>query len=415
MNRARNISISLKLIVLITILIGIPASGNAQVQPADSIASLKDQLEKKQAAAERMNRMLEALNQVDSLYKVRYPTWIVIDDDMGERIRRSFRVRKIEYPPSAQVQVVANPQAGEILEISIGTARMGRNDARVFLSDSLYKEILAGNYVRQVIDARPNERRIGQLYGVHPRFAAAYGSAFGAGIMISNGWGAEAKMGFEEIGYHFWSTGSMRGLAVFDQFKLGAVIPIVPGTSDPVSQPLDIRSRRMTGAIGFSSELTIPWEDQAITAILSVADLSRLTNPRLLTDTLSIYFLHTVAQATYSRQLRIGTGHYLTLTGGLGYHQVANGLVQPNNIIVTADKEDFLSPVVRVEYMNRVSNMFGATAQLYSSIVYLKGWVEIVRNLLYVELQYYSPLFRDPRPWEQPYFFMISPRIQVIY
>ncbi|MDH4070338.1 MAG: hypothetical protein OEV30_07930 [Ignavibacteria bacterium] len=402
-------------IALLALLLIVVPMATGQESGDDSLTVLNDTLEKRKADAERMERMIDALNQVDSLYKLRYPAWVVLDDDVSERIRRAFRTRKIEYPPGAEIQVVVNPPAGEILEISIGTARMGRNDTRSFLADSLHATIIAGEYNKRMVDARPKDRRVGQLYGAHPRFAAAHGSAFGAGILLSNGWGAEATMGFEELGYHFWSTGSVRGLAVFDQFKIGVVIPIAIGTESTDTQPLDIRPRKMTGALGFATELRFPWEENAIDLLLSVADVPRVTNFRLLTDSVSFYFLHTVSQASYSRQFDLGKANLLTLTGGVGYHQMARGVVQADRSVVTADKEDFLSPIVRIEYVNRASNMFGVSAQIYSSVVHLKGWVEIVRNLFYIDLQYYSALFRDPKPWEQPYFFMISPRIQVVY
>jgi hypothetical protein len=381
----------------------------------DSIAALNELLERKKSDAARMQRMLDAVNEVDSVYKLRYPTWIVLEEDMKERIRRTFRVRKIEYPPDGEVQVVANPDAREILQVSIGDAQMGRNDAYNFMSDSLQNAILDGNYVRKVVDPRPQERRVGQTYGVRPKFASVYASAFGAGLLFNNSWGVEAKMGFEEIGYHFWSTGSLRALAVFDQFKIGVVFPIANGTSDGTDQPLDIRPRKMTGAIGFDAEFTVPLPDASVDAMLSIADLARVTNERLLADTTELYFLHTVTQLAYSHHFNLSPGHVLTLTGGLGYHQVSHGIIQTDNSVLTTDKEDFVSPVLRIEYLNRASNMFGASAQVYSSIAHLKGWVELIRNLLYLDLQYYSPIIRDAKPWEQSYFFMISPRIQVIY
>jgi len=382
---------------------------------ADSVEALNELLERKKADAERMQRMLEAVNEVDSVYKLRYPTWIVLEEDLKERIRRTFKVRKIDFPPSADVQVVANPDAREILEVSIGDARMGRNDVHSYMSDSLQNAILDGAYVREVIDPRPQERRVGQIYGVRPRFASVYASAFGAGLLFSNAWGVEAKLGFEEIGYHFWSTGSMRALAVFDQFKIGVLFPIANGTSEEHSQPLDIRPRKLTGSIGFGSEFQVPMENASINAMLSIGDISSVTNYRLLTDSMDFYFVHTVTQLSYSHRLELSPGHLLTLTGGLGYHQIGHGMVQPDLSVTTTDKEDFISPVLRVEYMNRVSNMFGASVQVYSAIVHMKGWVELIRNLLYLDLQYYSPIIRDAKPWEQSYFFMLSPRIQVIY
>jgi hypothetical protein len=379
---------------------------------ADSIAALKELLEKKRSDAERMHRMLEAVNEVDSLYKLRYPTWIVLEEDMRERIRRTFRVRKIDFPPDGEVRVVANPDTREILEITIGDATMGRNDASTFMSDSLQNAILDGNYVRQTVDPRPQERRVGEIYGVQPRFASVYASAFGAGLLFSNAWGAEAKMGFEEVGYHFWSTGSLRALAVFDQFKIGVLFPIANGADQNDVQPLDIRPRKMTGSIGFGSEFTYPFETESLTAMLSIGDLARVTNDRFLTDSTEIYFMHTVGQLTYSKKFDLSIGHVLTATAGIGYHQVSHAFVQPDKSVHTVDKEDFISPVLRVEYLNRVSNMFGASIQYYSSIIHLKGWVEMIRNLLYLDLQYYSPIIRDAK---LPVLVCALPALAVLY
>jgi hypothetical protein len=408
---------TLLFLIALCVSVAFPIMSGAQEEMthADSVAALENLLEKKKSDTARMHRMLEAVNEVDSLYKLRYPTWIVLEEDMKERIRRTFRVRKIDFPPDGEVQVVANPDTREILEITIGSARMGRNDAYTFMSDSLQDAILEGNYVRKTIDPRPQERRVGQIYGSRPRFASVYASAFGAGLLFSNAWGVEAKMGFEEVGYHFWSTGSLRALAVFDQFKIGVLFPIANGAEEESVQPLDIRPRKMTGSIGFGSEFIVPFEQASINAVLSIGDIARVTNPRFSTDSSEIYFMHTVGQLSYSHRFDLSPGHVLTATGGLGYHQVAHGFIQPDKSVLTTDKEDFISPVFRLEYLNRVANMFGASAQLYSSIVHLKGWVELIRNLLYLDLQYYSPIIRDAKPWEQSYFFMISPRIQVIY
>ena len=89
--------------------------------------------------------------------------------------------------------------------------------------------------------------------------------------------------------------------------------------------------------------------------------------------------------------------------------------MQPDGSILTTEKNDFISPIVRVEYRHNGSNMFGATVQYYSGIAYIKGWVEIIKNFLFIDMQYYSPFLRDPKPWEQSYFLMVSPRIQIIY
>jgi len=79
------------------------------------------------------------------------------------------------------------------------------------------------------------------------------------------------------------------------------------------------------------------------------------------------------------------------------------------------DKAEFTSPILRVDYARLGDRLYGGSVQYYSSILYLSGWVEVIRNFLYVDVKYYTPVFRDPEAWEQKYFFMISPRIQITY
>ncbi len=383
----------------------------------DSTRILLTTLEEKRADKERMDRMLEALNTVDSVYKMNYPTWIVLDEDLRERIYKAFLLRHYDVSRSEDIQIVANPDANEILEISVGAARMGRRDTYVTLSDSLHNEILTGDYARRAVNPLPERPRMGLSFGAQPRFASVYASAFGAGILFSNRWGLETRMGFEEIGYHFWSTGGLRAMAIFDQFKIGVMVPFTFGAiASAEPEPLDVRARRLSGAKGFTAEFDVPFESEVIGAHLSVGDLTRVTNYNLLTDSSGSYYLHTVSQIRYSRQETLGGGsHILILTGGLGFHQVGFGEVQHDGTIRTTEKQDFLGPILRVEYRHQGSNMFGASVQYYSSIMYIKGWVEHIKNFLYVDMQYYSPFLRDPKPWEQPYFLMVSPRIQVIY
>ena len=59
----------------------------------DSIQMLKSVLEEKRTDRARMKRILASLNMIDSVYKVQYPTWIILDQDLRERIYRSFRLR----------------------------------------------------------------------------------------------------------------------------------------------------------------------------------------------------------------------------------------------------------------------------------------------------------------------------------
>jgi hypothetical protein len=385
--------------------------------PTDSIAVLQSLLDEHRADRDRMERIVDALNVVDSIYKLNYPTWTVLDPDLRERIYRAFRMRGLNVSRNDEVVVTANPGAKEILEIMVGDERMGRLDTPTQLSDSLFHEILTGDYLRGGANPSSQSPRNGKLYGDQPEVASASVSLFGAGFLFANMWGVEGVFGHEELGYHFWSTGSIRVMAVFDRLKLGIEFPVEYGsTASGPLEPLDIRPRRLAGGTGFSGSYHVPAGGGSFGMNLTVSDLASISNFDLLTDSSGSYFLHGIGQLFYDYPFVFADGsQILTVSAGLGYHQVAFGAVQADRSIQTTSKEDFVSPILRVEFQNRTSHMYGASLQYYSSIIHIKGWVEIVKNFVFIDLQYYTPFIRDTKPWEQSYMFMISPRIQLVY
>jgi len=120
----------------------------------------------------------------------------------------------------------------------------------------------------------------------------------------------------------------------------------------------------------------------------------------------------------YSRQFFLGGSTFpFVLSGGIGYHQVGESVPEApgSSALTTVEKHDFVSPLLRAEYTHNGRFRYGLAVQYYSSIFYMKAWIELIRDFMNIELQYYTPLLRDAKPWEQPYFFMISPRISVAY
>ena len=386
--------------------------------PIDSVSLFRSVLEEKRQDKLRMERMLEALNVVDSVYKVHYPTWVVKDDDLRERINRAFRLRFPDVRRDATVTVIVNPESTELMELSVGSAVMGRRDTQVHLSDSLRSKILSADYDLENVDRTPSKPRTTLTFGVPPKFAGITASAFGAGLLFSNGWGLEAKLGFDEIGYHFWSPGALRVMAIFDRFKLGVIAPMrfgAPGTFDQI-EALSIRPRLLNGPKGISGEFEQLFVTEVVGAKFSIGELTHVTNPANIVDRANIYYLHTIAQLYYTRRdTPFGKDHVFTLTGGAGYHQVARGVSPLGYKIDTDEKTDFASPILKVEYTRQGSNMYSIGVQYYSSIIFVHTWLELVKNFIFLDVKYYAPIVRGPKPWEQSYFFMVSPRIQVIY
>jgi hypothetical protein len=383
---------------------------------ADSISVLRSMLEERQNDRARLERMLNALNAVDSVYKAYFPTWIVLDEDLRQRIYKAFRGRYPNLLPDTAVVVVVTPENSDILQISIGSVAMGPQETHLVLSDSLRNDILLANYPLRKVDSAPVKQRKRILFGAKPLVVSMDASLFGAALLFGNGWGIELKIGHDEIGYPFWSTGDARIMAVFDRLKFGVMIPFNFGTKQPrILDPLAIRPRKLNGATGISAEFDQPVKSDVIGARFSLGELNRFISGQL-TDEKRPYYLHTIGQLFYSHRLSFqGGGHLLTVSLGAGFHQVARGEVQPDSRIVGAQKSNFFSPIVRLDYVRQGEEMYGVTVQYYSSIIYMSGWIELVKNFIYVDLRYAAPIVRAPKPWEQPYFYLISPRFRLVY
>jgi len=382
----------------------------------DSVKALRSMMEKKQNDRARLQRMLEALNAVDSVYRAYFPTWVVLDEDLRQRIYKAFRGRYPNVVPDTAVVVVVTPENTDILQISIGSVAMGPQETHLVLSDSLRNDILRANYPLRKVDSAPVKQRKRILFGAKPLVVSMDASLFGAALLFGNGWGIELKIGHDEIGYPFWSTGDARIMAVFDRLKLGVMVPFNFGTKQPrILDPLAIRPRKLNGATGISAEFDQPVKSDVIGARFTLGELNKFISGQL-TDDKRPYYLHTVGQLFYSHRLAFEEGgHLLTVSLGAGFHQVARGDVQPDNRIVATQKLNFFSPIVRLDYVRQGEEMYGVTVQYYSSIIYMNGWIELVKNFIYVDLRYAAPLVRGPKPWEQPYFYLISPRFRLVY
>ncbi len=381
----------------------------------DSIAMIQKTIVRRTADREQLQRMLASLNLIDSVYKPLYPAWLVLDDDLRERINRAFRQRHPGISRDTDVVVIASPDRGRILDVGVGSVHLGRLETPQTFSDSLDKEILHGNYQRKAVDLSTEPLRTDALNAV-PRYASLTASAFGLRLMFSKGLGLEAAVGREEIGYHFWSSGDFSVRAIVYGLKLGALLPFPYGYKTPQpSNPLAIKPSLLVGSTGFSGEFEYPFGESKAGVRLSVGDLYFWSFSNQVPKGISAYSLHSTGQIFFAHRLLWGNDSF-TFTGGIGSHQVTkNEADEVQGKVNVIARSDFTSPLLRVDYARLGERLYGGAVQYYSSILYLWGWVEVVKNFLFLDVKYYSPIFRGPQPWEQKYFFMISPRLQITY
>ncbi len=385
----------------------------------DSLIKLHGELQKRKSDKAMLERIIESLNQVDSVYRVHYPTWIIEGEDVRQRIIKAFRNRQKFAPQRTPIHVITNPALDEIADISIlGASSMGRGEVRLFLSENLRKAIL-DTYTPHGEESGHEEASIRSLLpNTPPDRVAVEASLFGGSLKFANGWGTEIKVGYDEIGFPFWSSGSARMFLTIDHLKLGVLVPINTGLSQPdLLGPVTLLSRKLNGAPGFAVEFFQPLSsNKKIELRFTSGSMAKLEPDDQITDTSDAYFIHTVGQIDYAQDFSFGGGNYLfTAKIGMGFHRIGRAALQADKTFNTIEKNDYGSPYIKLDYVRHGIQMYGFEVQYYSSIVSLTAWTELVKNFVYIDVKYSTPLFRSPQSWEQPYFFMLSPRFRFAF
>jgi hypothetical protein len=406
-------------IILLALLLCIGETWS-QSNPADTTLETRKKLSidlrKKRSDRARLQRILAALNVVDSAYIVHYPTWVINDVDLRERVRKVFRNR-LKFPSrDSDLVVITSPMKAEIEELHFGSVSMGREEVRLFLGDNLRKTILSEDYSHESV-AEPLEPKKPVVMEPEPKSVFFEGSLFGGSIKFANGWGAEFKMGCDEIGYPFWSTGSSQILLLIDQLKVGATIAMNVGLNETdVAGPLSIQSRKLNGAGGFLAEYTMNVASGTFTAHVSSTPLTNSDAGKFFTDPNQAYYIRSVVQGIYQRQLgSVNNEHFFTLGVGMGYHQVGSAEIKNHTTVNTTEKFDYYSPIIKISYLRHGIHTYGLDVQSYSSILLVTSWIELVKDFIYADMKYSVPIFRGPEPWENSYFIMISPRIRLSF
>src|ERR1043165_5127971 len=168
-------------------------------------------LQKKRNERAMLSRILAAMNVVDSAYVVHYPTWIIRDEDIRQRVFKTFRNR-LKFPSrDSSLIVITSPEHDEIVRLSMGDVALGREETRLYLGDNIRRAILAPDYPRTELEPSVESKR-------HPIFDPPIhsvmfeGSAFGGKVSFANGWGLQARVGNDAMGFPFWSSGSVEML-----------------------------------------------------------------------------------------------------------------------------------------------------------------------------------------------------------
>ena len=392
----------------------------AQAQSTDGSSAVSmDQyklLQKKRGERASLQRILNAMNVVDSIYIVHYPTWVIRDEDIRQRTYKMFRNR-LKFPSrDSDLVVVTTPERDDIVRMTMGSVSMGREEVRMYMGDNLRITILEKDYLRTELEPEIGRRhkRVVEDQASNILFE---GSLFGARLLFPSGWGAMVKIGNDDLGFPFWSSGSMEMFLTLDRLAIGATLPINSGlTGADVIGPISVQSRKLNGAPGFALQYSQPIGAGVFNIHFQSSNLNGTDSSSRFTDPSHFYYVRSMIQGYFQQRVAVvNNEHFFTVGLGMGYHQIGLGAVDSNYTLSTTDKLNYISPLLRIQYERNGSKTYGVGIQVYASNMTVNAWLEFIKDFIYADIKYSTPVIRGAKPWENPYFVMFSPRIKLAF
>jgi hypothetical protein len=247
-------------------------------------------------------------------------------------------------------------------------------------------------------------------------------SLYGLAFKIGPTWGGEIKIGNDEIGFPFWSSGKMAFMATYKRVKFGFELPFPGGRfTSELFPPFTVKGRRLNGSRGIVGEfdLGVVGGNLSVTR-LTRNDLDALTNPR------DFAYVSGILQAYYSFGISLDPTNVVRVKIGAGVHRVEEASIQKvpldssgtrfDQVIMHGAQSHLASPYLKFEYVNKdVTDRFSASLQYYDLTFVMTGTMDIVKNVLSVELKYAWPISPDLKKWQNSDFIIISPRLRISY
>lgn len=384
-----------------------------------SLEKLASEVETARADLRSLERILAELNIVDSAYAPSFPRWEMNEPNLKLRVHAAFRNRGKQFSKDDKIIIIAHPDSQTITDIFIGNVSYGKLYAQTLLARDLRADLLAEaqkNESPYGIKSRVSEESNPMAHPTKPEWVSADISLFGASLRFGNDWGIEGRIGNDELGYLFWSSGNTWIMGRYKSIKLGAWIPINGGIDRPEGGRL-VRTRTtrlLNGSDGIVGEFEFEWEPiriasesfpyAAIGGRFAFGGLSGRREEYLTSNLDSLYFISAVVQGYYAFDFLFDEKRQnLNVHLGASYHKVNIGkavVVGSRYVIFKGgEPESFIDPYIRIEYRNYRDDRFRVTAQ-YSRLLMFVGWAEIIPPFIYAEVKFSTVVFRKPRLWE---------------
>ncbi|MBI5474522.1 MAG: hypothetical protein HY961_19470 [Ignavibacteriae bacterium] len=244
-------------------------------------------------------------------------------------------------------------------------------------------------------------------------------SLFGVQFKASPDWGAEFKLGNDEIGFPFWSSGKMAFLATYKRVKFGFELPFSGGLkTSNLFPPFVVRARHLNGTRGIVGQ----FDFGMLGGLLSI---TRLTNSDLasLTSRDFFYYISAVTQLYYSfgvyfspsimARAKVGGALYRVNQATVGNAADPAGRTIPGHVY-EGPRQVILGPHLSFEYLHRDGDVdrFRGGVQFFDMTLLLSGEMAIIEDVLSLELKYAWPVGASRRPWQTPEYLIASPHIK---
>jgi hypothetical protein len=422
---------------------GTPEAGRTN---QDLLKALRDSIKSVNEDIRLLQHFLEASTTDPRMYQSsRIKSWAIANPELRDSLFYALVAvdSSVQSEAGAEVEVLAT-ETNDVIEVRIGTAvfkGMTLKDALDKSSDKrLYDKIAESYKYSKLIELRNAAFRLPTRFGddftpydklleeftpvwIHlnptPERAKLDLSLYGLIFKIGPNWGGEVRIGSDEIGFPFWSSGKTLYLVTYNRIKFGFELPFRPGLhTTETFPPFTIRSRRLNGTRGIVGEFDFgPVGGMLSFTRLTDLDTRDLTNPE------DFAYVTTIAQGYYSFGISLTPTNLIRVKVGLGFHRVVEAHIvrtpmdsartQLEESVVSGRPTNFPSPYIKLEYLNKdESRRFGGSLQYYDFGLLTTAWLEIIPKYLSLEMKYAWPLLRDPKKWENSSFLIISPRLR---
>ncbi len=424
-------------------------SSQQQAQPTQM--NWADSLRMARAENAALTAIINSISSIDTARQNELIQWIITDRTIRSRVISALRKNGYRISPNsvAEMTVTQVPpndfnDQEQLLRIVIEQIGIyGNANIRRILGPALYDEINSRQgYEFTLISSQEEQPKI-QFVGINA-------SLFGGDIIFKSNFGFGINVGDDYIGYPFWLPGTIGTYGLIrngtTDFRLGIEWPLGQSGISPfvISQGLQIRERKLTGAMAFAAEVKqdlgllpeqsgklhfgLEFRDAFTPNISSFPYVDLSANSPFRTGVLStgaknsrdsLYYLALSAHAYVQYKMPDQTlkGAYIQV--GAGMHSIQPFSIGPpgqgpnstNTDLNFYDRQNFFDPFVKLGYIHtgETGEDYAISVQ-YSNTLLTDAWVKLFK-WLELEAKYSTVIGRNPYPWEWKDYVMVSPKL----